>query len=63
MLLKVHGDLFIFGNGIRITLKVPSIRIVLPTEGLNGKDRPQIFINISVCKSSNLIDSFLNFFI
>ena len=35
----VHSDLFIFDNGIRITLKVPSVRIFLSKESLNGKNR------------------------
>ena len=35
----VHSDLFIFDNVIRITLKVPSIRILLSIGSLNGKNR------------------------
>ena len=35
----VHSDLFIFDNDIRITLKVPSVRIFLSIENLNGKNR------------------------
>ena len=34
----VHRDLFIFDNVIRITLKVPSIRIILSIGGLDGKN-------------------------
>ena len=51
-------DLFIFDNVIRNTLKVPSIRILLSSGSLNGKNRlseghPRFSIKISVCKSSN----------
>ena len=35
----VHSDLFIFIDLILITLKVPSIRIVLSIGSLNGKNR------------------------
>ena len=35
----VHSDLFIFDNVICITLKVPSIRILLSIQSLNGKNR------------------------
>ena len=35
----VHNDLFIFDNVISITLKVPSIRILLSMGSLNGKNR------------------------
>ena len=35
----VHSDLFIFDNVIRITLKIPSIRILLSIGNLNGKNR------------------------
>ena len=35
----VHSDLFIFDNEIRITLKVPSIRIILSIGRLNDKNR------------------------
>ena len=57
-----HSDVFIFDNVIRITLKIPSIRIVLSIGSLNDKKLPfgwssQICINISVCKSSYLINS------
>ena len=33
----VHSDLFIFDNVIRITLKVPSIRILLSIGSLNQR--------------------------
>ena len=43
----VHSDFFIFDNVIRITLKMPSIEILLPIGSLNGKNRlsegPPIF--------------------
>ena len=39
MLSIVHSDLFIFDDVIRITLKVPSIRIVLSIGSLNDKNR------------------------
>ena len=46
----VHSDLFIFDNVICITLKVPSIRILLSIGSLNGKNRfpegqPRFFIS------------------
>ena len=48
----VHGDLFIFDNVIRISLKVPSIRILLSIGSLNGKNRhrrvtPYFLSNVS----------------
>ena len=48
----VHSDLFIFDNVIRIILKVPSIRILLSKESLNGKIRlskghPRLVSNVS----------------
>ena len=55
----VHNDLFIFDDVIRISSKVPSIRIVLSIGSLTGKNRlPEghlrfFFINIDVCKCSN----------
>ena len=54
----VHSDLFSFDNVIRITLKVPSIKILLSVESLNCKNRlsdgqPRFIIKFSVCKSSN----------
>ena len=58
MLSMVHSDCFILDKVIRITVKVPSIRIALSIGSLNSKKlpfgvSPQLFINISVCKSSN----------
>ena len=38
-ILMVDSDLFIFDNEIRITLKVPSIRIILSIGRLNDKTR------------------------
>ena len=35
----IHSDLFILNNEIRITLKVPLIRIHLSIGSLNGKNR------------------------
>ena len=35
----VHNDIFIFDNVISISLKVPSITIVLPMGSCNGKNR------------------------
>ena len=35
----VHSDILIFYSVIRITLKVPSIRILLSIGSLNGKNR------------------------
>ena len=35
----VHSDLLIFDNVIRITMKIPSIRIFLSKGSLNGKNR------------------------
>ena len=34
----VHSDCFFFDNVIRITVKVPSIRIALSIGSLNGKN-------------------------
>ena len=56
VLSKAHSNCFIFNKVIHITVKVPSIRIALSIGSLNVGGSPQIFINISVCKSSNLIN-------